>query len=54
MEVTDKKYRVSLSFYHKQTFLVKPKANTFVFWAKILSFLKAVKTYKQDLYVQSI
>jgi hypothetical protein len=31
MEVTDKKYRVSLSFDHKQTFLVKPKANTFVF-----------------------
>jgi hypothetical protein len=51
MGVTNKKYEVSVSFCHRHAFSVKSNANTVGFWAKILSFLKAVKTYIQDHYV---
>ena len=35
-------------------FSVKPKANAFGFWAKILNFLRPTKSYIQDHYVYPI
>jgi hypothetical protein len=43
MGVTNKKYEVSVSFYHRHTFSVKPNANTVGFWAKFFKFFKSCK-----------
>jgi hypothetical protein len=54
MRVTDKKYRLSVSFCRKLGFLGKTEGKHFWILNQIFNFFKPIKTYMEDHYVQPI